>query len=64
MNGCRGGVYYYISARVMYCVVERSLGKPMSTWIFQSNPNKFDIDGYLAASADHRIIVNFSDEVY
>jgi len=31
-------------------VLERSLGKPMRTWIFQGNPKKFDIDGYLAVA--------------
>jgi EVE domain/HNH endonuclease len=30
-------------------MLERSVGRPMRTWIFQCNPNEFDIDGYLAA---------------
>ncbi len=29
----------------------------MTTWIFQGNPQKFDIDGYLAANRDIRWLV-------
>jgi predicted HNH restriction endonuclease len=33
----------------MHSILERSLGRPMRSWIFQGNPSDFDIDGYLAA---------------
>jgi hypothetical protein len=52
MKAFREGAYYCISARVMYCLFERSLGRPMRTWIFQGNPDKFDIDGYLAVGTN------------
>ena len=49
----------------MYCLLERSLGRPMRTWIFQGNPNKFDIDGYLAVGTSEItwLVRQYSSEI-